>query len=346
MLYYNDHSMTPALNTVGLAFDKNESMNPRLLGAGVLLNCLLCGLATAGVPGQVVASIKPVHSLVSGVMAGVGEPYLIIQGRASPHTFSLRPSDAKALEGARVVFLIDELVETSLAHSIDALVRDARVVVLSQTEGLIHRPLREGGGFEVHEHGRRETHAPHGEDGHGHQEKHGSNDMHFWLDPVNAAAMVRMIAEALSETDPSNAETYAANARMLLDRLEALAGEISNDLAPVREKPFIVFHDAYQHFEDRFGLTAVGSVVVSADHSPGVRRVMELRDKIRRLGATCVFSEVQFDSRLVDTIIEDTSARAGILDPLGATAVDGSEAYFDLLRNMAAAFGNCLAPAG
>lgn len=327
-------------------------MNPKISGAAALLSFLLCGPVAAEAPGPVVASIKPVHSLVSGVMAGVGEPYLVIQGVASPHTFSLRPSDARALEDARVVFLVDALLETSLAHSIDALARSARVVVLSRAAGLVHRPLREGGDFEAHGHDGHEAHGRYEEDGHGHQEDgenghhegHGARDMHFWLDPVNAAAMVRRIAEVLSEDDPANAAAYAVNARMLLDRLQALSEEISQDLAPVRDKPFIVFHDAYQHFEERFGLTAVGSVVVSTDYSPGVRRIMELRDKVRRLEATCVFSEVQFDSRLVDTITEGTSARAGMLDPLGATAGEGPEAYFDLLRNLAVAFGRCLAP--
>ena len=122
--------------------------------------------------------------------------------------------------------------------------------------------------------------------------------------------------------------------------------EIAQDVAPVRGRPFIVFHDAYRHFEDRFGLTAVGSVVVSAEQSPGVRRIVELRDKVRQLGATCVFAEVQFEPRPVDTIIENTQAKAGILDPLGAAAESGPGAYFELIRNMAASFKDCLAPAG
>lgn len=343
-------------------------MKLRFSLAAALFGCALCGSATADATGQVVASIKPVHSLVSGVMAGVGEPYLIIQGTASPHTFSLRPSDAAVLENARVVFLVDESMETSLAGPIDTLARNARVVMLSQAKGLVRRPLREGGDLEAHDHGhdehfpghRDDAEHPGEEEAHGHHddehsdedakgfehEEHGAFDMHLWLDPVNAAAMVRAIAGVLSEVDPSNASTYVVNAQMFLDRLEDLTAEISTDLAPVREKPFIVFHDAYRHFEDRFGLTAVGSVVVSADQSPGVRRIMELRDKVSQLGAVCVFSEVQFDSRLVDTIIEGTPARVGILDPLGTQAEDGSGAYFDLLRSMAASFGGCLTPAG
>ena len=321
--------------------------------AAMLFVCAISGVAEAEVTDRVVASVKPVHSLVSAVMEGVGEPYLIVRGTASPHTFSLRPSDAEVLQNARIVFLIDELIETPLANSVDTLARDARVVMLSKAEGLVHRSLREGGAFEAHDHDAGEGHGNHehgshsGESASAHEDKeHAAVDLHLWLDPVNAGAMVRTIVGTLSEVDSANAKTYTANAEALLDRLDDLTAEIAEDVAPVRDRPFIVFHDAYRHFEDRFGLTAVGSVVVSAEQTPGVRRIMELRDKIHQLGATCVFAEVQFEPRLVDTIIEGTQAQAGILDPLGATAESGPGAYFDLIRNMAASFKSCLAPAG
>ena len=345
------------------------------LSAAAFFGCVLSGPAAADTAAGVVASIKPVHSLVGAVMEGAGEPHLIIRGTASPHTFILRPSDAEVLQNARVVFLIDELIETPLVKSIGTLAHDARVVRLSEAEGLVNRTLREGGTFEAHDH--EAEHGDHegdehseGHEAHGHHDDHGHHDhhedeghsgedadahedgehtafdMHFWLDPVNAGAMVRTIAAVLSEEIPDHAGTYAANAEALLGRLDDLTGEIAEEVAPVRGKPFIVFHDAYRHFEDRFGLTAVGSVVVSVEQSPGARRIAELRDKIQRLGATCVFAEVQFEPRLVDTIIEGTQARAGTLDPLGATAESGPGAYFDLIRNMAASFRSCLAPAG
>ncbi len=347
-----------------------------VLPAAVFFGCVISGSAVADVAVRVAASIKPVHSLVSAVMEGTGEPHLIMQGTSSPHTFSLRPSDAEVLQNSRIVFLVDELMETSLANSVDTLAHNARIVVLSEAEGLVHRSLREGGAFEAHDHDAGEGHGNHekdehsdreehhghkSDDDHGHHEhgshsdesasahedkEHAAVDLHLWLDPVNAGAMVRMIAGTLSEADPANAKTYTANAEALLNRLDDLIAEIAEDVAPVRDRPFIVFHDAYRHFEDRFGLTAVGSVVVSAEQTPGVRRIMELRDKIHQLGATCVFAEIQFEPRLVDTIIEGTQAQAGVLDPLGATAESGPGAYFDLIRNMAASFKSCLAPAG
>ena len=341
-----------------------------LLVAAVVVNCMIPGPAAANAAVRVVASIKPVHSLVSAVMAGVGEPHLLIRGAMSPHAFSMRPSDAAVLEEARVIFLIGESLETSLARPIDTLALDARVIALSEVRGLVRRTLREGGTFETHDHGTDEDHGRHEGEGHeniGHAgeahegEGHGTMnvaahgagshesgafDMHLWLDPVNAGMMVSAIADALSRTDPVNAGAYAANARALLGRLEELTMQIAAEVAPVRNKPFIVFHDAYRHFEDRFGLTAAGSIVVSPGRSPGVRRISDLRDKIRELGVTCVFAEPQFEPRLVDVLIEGTPARPGTVDPLGATIESGPDLYFTLLHDMAASFNACLAPEG
>ena len=303
------------------------------LAAAVLAAGAFSAPGAAASDVRVVASIKPVHSLVSAVMEGVGEPYLIVQGAGSPHTFSIRPSDAAVLQDADVIFLIGEAMETSIASAVEALSGQARVVELSETPDLIRRPFREGGAFEDHDH-------DHGHDA----DEHDSFDMHLWLDPHNGAAMVRAIAGALSQADPAQADAYAANAGALLGRLDALTAQIAADLAPVRDKPFIVFHDAYQYFEDRFGLTAAGSGIVSAERSPGMRRMRDLRETVREHGVTCVFAEPRSEERLVNVIVEDTPARVGIVDPLGTTLDSGAELYLALLRNMSEAFRNCLAP--
>ncbi len=294
--------------------------------------------AAAGEP-RVVASIKPVHSLVSAIMAGMGTPHLLIRGKASPHTFTMRPSDAAAIADADIVFLIDEAMETALASAIESLAAKARVIPLADAGGLVRRPLREGGAFEA------DPHHDHDHD-HGHRHAHGKFDLHIWLDPRNAWTMARVIADTLSEADPANAARYKANARALLLKLDAVTERISADIAPARGKPFIVFHDGYRYFEDRFGLNAVGSAVVSAERSPGVRRIRELRAKVRKLGVVCVFDEPQFNKRTVSLVLEGTQVRSGTLDPLGAAIEDGPGLYFALLRNMAASFRNCLVPKG
>ena len=322
----------------------------------MLLVSMAIGTADAEVSHRVVTSIKPVHSLVSAVMAGVDEPYLLMQGAASPHAFSLRPSDARKLRNARVVFLVGKSMETSLINSVQTLSNNARVIMLFEAQGLVRRRLREGGTFETHSHetawDNQDTHAGEhtevhpGEDGHDSKHHASGYDMHIWLDPVNAAAMTRLIAATLSESDPANAEIFARNSRTLLHRLEALTTKIAEQMKPVQNKPFIVLHDAYRYFEDRFGLSAAGSIVVGSEQSPSVRRIRSLRNKIRELGTICVFAEPQFDSRLVNIITEGTQARFGRLDPLGAALDEGPDAYFILLNNMAESFRECLDPVG
>ena len=369
------------------------------LAAAALLGGAAAGPAAADDGVRVVASIKPVHSLVSAVMAGVGEPHLIIRGAASPHTFTMRPSDAAALEDADVIFMVGDTMETAMTGPVDALAGQARVIKLFDVPGMIHRPIREGGAFEEHDHashgheggddhGDHDDHAghdDHDDHGHGHDDHadeadhdehedatmhrdddhddhghghadhddhedahdddhHGAFDMHVWLDPINGWTMARAIAATLAEADPANAATYEANLDALLYRLDHLTEEIAAQVAPARGVPFIVFHDGYRYFEDRFGLSAAGSIVVSPERTPGARRIAELREKLHTLGVVCVFDEPQFDKRLVHTVIEGSEVRSGTVDPLGAAIEDGPELYFTLLHDMAASFADCLAP--
>ena len=280
------------------------------------------------------ASIKPVHSLVAAVMAGAGSPELIITGTTSPHAFSLRPSDARNIQDAQIIFMVGDALETSLAGSIETLGRDARVVRLFEIDGLVRLPLREGVTFEEHDH--------EGEGGYEAREGE-SLDMHIWLDPVNARTMVRAIADTLSAADAVNAATYAANADAEIGRLETLLDRIDADVRSVRDRPFIVLHDAFHYFENRFGLIAAGAVWVSPDRPPGVRRITALRKLVIDLEVVCVLAEPQFESRLANVITEGTSARLGTVDPLGAALDSGPDLYFTLLNDMAASFRDCLA---
>jgi len=308
----------------------------RVLPLAALSLLLFSGTAMAAP--RVVASIKPVHSLVSAVMAGVGEPALIVKGAASPHTYSLRPSDAAALENADIVFWTGHGMELFLANALDTLSPQAEVVELAESPGIALLPVREGGAFEPHSHGD-EGHDHHDHD---HEHEHEEGDMHFWLDPQNARLMVSRIATVLAEADPENAAAYDANAEAELLRLDALEAELQQTLAPLAEKPFIVFHDAYQYFEHRFGLDVAGTVTVSPDAMPGAARIDELRAKVTELGATCVFAEPNFEPAIVRTIIEGTSAKAGVLDPEGSALPEGPDLYPDLLRGLAAGLVECL----
>lgn len=284
-----------------------------------------------------VASIKPVHSLVSAVMEGVGEPVLIVRGGGSEHAHSLRPSDARALEKASVVFRIGEGMETFLNAPLKTLAGGARIVSLDDAPGLIKLNFRDGGLFEEHPDDEDEAHDAHG--------THDAHDLHIWLDPRNAQAMVAYIAQVLSDADPQNTAHYLANAQVYSERLDNLMVEIEATVGPVRQRPAIVFHDAYQYFENRFEMNVVGSITVSPDVAPGAQRLTEIRDKVRELHAACVFAEPQFQPRLVAVVMEGTQARTGVLDPLGVEIADGPDLYITLMRNLAGSFAACLTDA-
>lgn len=288
--------------------------------------------AAAAVP-EVVASIKPVHSLVAGVMRGIGEPRLLIRETASPHTYSLRPSEAQALADADLVFWIGEDLETFLARPLGTLAADARSVALMERPGLTLRAVREGG--------IREPHAGH-DPGHGHEHGHEANDAHIWLDPGNAELLVDTIADELSAADPANAARYRTNAEDLSARIDRLDDELGSRLGAVADRPFVVFHDAYRYFEDRYGLNAVGAVTVSPDRQPGAGRLAGIRTELEALGAVCVFAEPQFEPAVIDSVIEGTEVRRGVLDPLGAGLDDGPGLYFELMRGLADRLADCL----
>ena len=299
------------------------------------------GVSAANADVSVVTSIKPVHSLVSNVMQGVGSPTVIIEGAGSPHTYSLKPSQAKRLQDADLVFWMGDELETFLEGPIQNIAKNAKSIKLIESHGLKKIKFREGGMFDEHDdhddHGH-DKHAKDDHDDHG----HGEFDPHVWLDPINAKAIVHEIEEALVKADPKNAKKYEANADRIAGDLDQLVKELRAQLEPVQEKGFIVFHDAYQYFEQRFGVSAIGSITVSPEVMPGAERVSDLRNKIRDLKATCVFSEPQFEPKLVTTLVEGTGARTGVLDPLGASLTKGPDLYFQLVRKMAHSLKECL----
>lgn len=270
------------------------------------------------------ATIKPVHSLAAAVMEGVGTPQLLIQGAQSEHAYALKPSDAEKIERARIIFEIGPDLETYLTRPLATLAH-ADLVVLERAPGVRVLPARRGGLWED------------GSDPDG-----GPTDPHLWLDPQNAIAMTRAIAVALTKADPSHGRTYATNRDRAITVLAELEKGLSAQLAPLRGHRYLVFHDAYHYFEKRFGLAAAGAVTVAPERPVGPRRIEELRSAILTGRIECVFREPQFSPRLIDTLVEGSRARTGVLDPLGAELTPGPGLYPALMRNLAASLGACL----
>lgn len=314
-----------------------------------LVATLLASAAWSDVP-RVATDIAPVHSLVSRVMAGVGEADLVIPSGASPHAYSLRPSEAAALQDADIVFWIGPDLTPWLTDAIGTLASDATVSALMDVDGTIELPFRENALFEAHSHADHEDHGhekdehAHAEDAHDHDHDHahGDHDPHAWLSIDNASVWLNAIAAKLSAADPDNAGAYFANAAAAREDLDRLRTEINDLLDPVRGRNFIVFHDAYQYFETSFDFPASGAISISDATDPSPARISEIQTRVKEEDTSCVLSEPQFDPKIVAAVMDGSPTKTGVLDPLGSDQELGPDLYSGVLRNLALALADCL----
>jgi len=371
----------------------------KFLSPLILITALLQHSTYAAESPQVAVSIKPIHSLVSGVMEGVGTPELIVKS-GSPHGYTLRPSEARTLSHADLVIWVGHELESFLDKPLKTLAKDAKKLELSEqlAESLLAK--RDSGNWEHHDHhdddhkehaahddehhddhkehaahddehhddhkehaahddedhDDHKEHAAHDDEDHedhkehaahddehhddhkehaAHDDHEGSMDLHIWLSPSIAQKIVEQTSKMLIEIDPANAKQYKINTAKLTDKITKLDQQLQHKLTPIQTVPYLVFHSAYQYFETSYNLNAVGSVTIDPERKPGAKRITEIRKKVRDLKARAVFSEPQFESKLVTTIIEDTGAKTATLDPLGANIASGLDAYFQLMNNLA-----------
>lgn len=309
----------------------------RLLTALMLLLGMTPGLSFAATLPRVVVSLKPIHSLTSAIMAGVAEPELLVKGAASPHGYVLRPSEARALNQANLVIWVGPGLEGFLEKPLTTLGREADQLELARALKDKLLPARSGGSWESHtHHNEDDQHEPaeHLDHHETEEEPLAHFDHHLWLSPNLAKEIVTLTTQQLVSIDPDHQDIYQRNSIALLDRLDQLDARLKQQLQPVRDVPYLVFHAAYQYFEVAYSLRPIGSVTIDPEHRPGVKRVKEIRETIRQSGAKCVFSEPQFESRLIKTLVEGTAVKTAVLDPLGADLPAGQESYFTLMENM------------
>lgn len=273
--------------------------------------------ANAAAP-EVLVTIKPVHALVAGVMAGVARPALLMTGAVSPHGYALRPSDARRLSAARLVIWIGPELERFLERPLATLASAARRLTLMEVPGMDLLAYAEGG----------------------------RHDPHIWLDPDNAAVIVAAATAALGEVDPDNRQIYGANAGRMTARIRALEAELRVTLAPLAGRPYLVAHDAFRYFSRHFALDGVGALAAAPERPPGARHLAEIRRLIERLDIRCLLVEAQFRPAMAGTLIRDFDLRTATLDPLGAELEAGPEAWFELMRTNARTLIACLGGSG
>ncbi|PRY22667.1 zinc transport system substrate-binding protein [Aliiruegeria haliotis] len=327
--------------------------------------------AWAEVP-NVVADFAPVQSLVAQVMGDLADPNVILPPGASPHSHAMRPSEARVLSRADIVFWVGEDLTPWMDRALETLAPDAHKVELLEVEGTVLREFRTGATFDAHDHEHEgsetdhddrghddhsdhdegadhDDHADHdrhtGDDDHAAEAHHAhdghAHDPHAWLDPENGRRWLAAIADTLSEADPENADTYAANAQAGIDGLTALQAELAEELSPIRNLSFVVFHDAFQYFERRFGLNAAGAITLGDASDPSAARLTEVRDAIVSLDVTCVAAEPQFNPDLINAVAEGAGVTTTVLDPAGLGLEDGPTLYPDLLRGIASGLLAC-----
>jgi zinc transport system substrate-binding protein len=308
---------------------------------------------------KVVTSIKPIHSLASYLMDGVGKPDLIVDGYASPHGFSMKPSHAQMLQNADIVFWVGEGMENFLEKPLSSIAKKAEKIELMEIKGLNVLKFRERNIFDDHDdhdhdgHAKKkkDDHDDHDHDGHAKKKKddhddhgheghgHGEYDAHIWLDPINAKAILNEMVEHLIENDPKNEAKYKNNLDKALKNIDKMTIDVMTELN--NSVSSIVFHDAYQYFEKRFNVKILGAFTVNTDVMPGAEQLAEIREIIEHDKVACVFSEPQFNPDIINAVAKDMKIKTGVLDPLGATLDPGKDLYFNLIRNMSTSFKGC-----
>ena len=290
----------------------------------------------------VITTIKPIESLVNEVIGDTGKTVSLIPPEISPHEFRLKPSDVRILQNSNIVFYISSHLETGIVKMFKNLPKNIKTINLMEETGIDHLSIRDNEAWELHDHDDHDKHDAKDEKHDDHDKHDTKDDIHIWLDPDSAIKIVRKINKELSLFFPKNAMIYNDNSSKLINEIESLKIELKKELLPIKDKPYIVFHDAYQYFERAFELNAIGSIALENDVASSPKQISFIKDKILKSQATCVFQEPQFDSKLVNTVVEGTKARIGILDPIGVNILEKENFYLQLLRNMSKSLKKCL----
>ena len=254
---------------------------------------------------KVVTSIAPVYQLTADIMAGVGQPTLLVDGFNSPHDYSIRPSDARALAAADLILWIGKDMEQFLQRQLKNYRDTTNIITLINSQGLTLLPV-------VHD-----ALAITPNHHHGHQHINSAKDTHIWLDPNNAIIMSKRISKALSEIDPEHAVRYQENTEQLISAIKQFVENAQKRLGSVTKQPFLVYHDAYQYLTHYFVLNNVGYVALNSGRQPSAKQIRQIRELIEKQQVHCIFTEPQFRAPVIRTLTENFQMRIHTLDPLG-----------------------------
>lgn len=288
---------------------------------------LLMGSAQAEV--KVLTSIKPLQLIAAAVQDGVAIPEVLLPPGASPHNYALRPSDVRKVQAVDLVYWIGPDMEGFLPRVLNG--RTLPSVAVQDLPGLKLRRFAE----DSHSHAEEA-------DEHDHDHRPGTLDAHLWLSPVNARVIAAKMASDLSAVDPANAPRYQSNLKAFDERLDALDLRLKSRLAGIAGKPYFVFHEAFDYFEDAYGLKHTGVFSVAAEVQPGAQHVAAMRTRLQEVGKTCVFSEPPLRPRLAETLVAGLPVKLAELDALGGYTPATAQGYEQVLEKLGNDLAGCL----
>ena len=292
-----------------------------MLRSSFILTSLLL-IPSVASASTILTSFKPIQMIVTELTQGVSEPDVVMNSNASPHDYALKPSDVKKIQNADMLIWFGPDLEaflTKVAKSNDNLVTISEIPNIN---------LREFG-EEPHDHHH---------DGH----DHGSHDPHFWLGIDQVEVASSYISNKLVEVDPQNADVYKKNLEVFLSQLADKKRSIEAQLAPVKDKGYYVFHDAYSYYEDEFGLNKLGHFTVSPERKPGAKTLISIKKTLAKQDVQCVFSEPQFTPAVIESVVRGSSTQKGQLDPVGSDIEVGKGSYFEFLQQLTDSYTSCL----
>jgi len=286
----------------------------------------IAGTAQADV--KVLTSIKPLQLIAAAVQDGVAVPEVLLPPGASPHNFALRPSDVRRVQSVDLLYWIGPDMETFLPRVLKN--RTATTVAVQDLPGMQLRRFAE------------DSHSHADEDEHDHDHRPGSVDAHLWLSTVNARVIAARMASDLASADPANAARYQSNAKAFAARLDALDARLKTRLAGIGDKPYFVFHEAFDYFEAAYGLKHAGVFSVAAEVQPGAQHVAAMRTRLQEVGKTCVFSEPPLRPRLAETLVAGLPVKLAELDALGGYTPATAQGYEQVLEKLGNDLAGCL----
>ncbi|OBU11315.1 zinc ABC transporter substrate-binding protein ZnuA [Morganella psychrotolerans] len=275
---------------------------------------------------DVLTSLRPVGLIAAAIADGVTDTQILLPDGASPHDYALKPSDLKKIRSADLVIWVGPELETFLQKPLAA-VPAQKQIVISELEQVRPFLLKNN------------EDDDHDDDEHHH---HGVYNMHLWLSPDIARQTAQVVYNKLLESYPDKKSALDVNLRKFNGQLTETEKNITQQLAPVKNKGYFVFHDAYGYFEKRFDLSPSGHFTINPEISPGAQTLSNIKLKLAEQDALCVFAEPQFRPAVITAVAKGTNAKMGVLDPLGSAIAVGRDGYTEFLSRLSTQYASCL----